>query len=150
MVIVGRKDGNLGNSAVLPKVPENKLTAVTSTRLTSHGQKTFFVVQASDLMCGQLEKLIQNSATPCISFSSSAKKQFLHTEEVHRELKNLAFNVVIYFDSVQIFKYVLSEIPLFYKTFLLRLVGTFSFTSCCALRYRITALRICFSVCVHF
>lgn len=44
MVIVGRKDGNSGNSDVLSKVPECKLTAVTSVRLISHGQKTYFVV----------------------------------------------------------------------------------------------------------
>lgn len=43
MVIVRRKDGNSGNSAVLSKVPEDELTAVTSIRLTSHGQRTLFV-----------------------------------------------------------------------------------------------------------
>lgn len=44
MVIVGREDGNSGNSAALPKVPEDKLTVVTSKRITSHGQKILFVV----------------------------------------------------------------------------------------------------------
>lgn len=40
MVTVGRKDGSSGNSAVLSKVPEDKMTAVTPIRLASHGQKT--------------------------------------------------------------------------------------------------------------